>query len=453
MNIKEIKDQEFYRKLLLVAVPIIVQNFISSSLNMVDTVMIGKLGDQSIAAVGLGNKVFFLFIVILFGVYSGASIFTAQYWGKEDVKNVRRVLGVSLILGVSIAFIFTLAIMIFPQGILKIFSKDLKVIELGAEYISVVGLSYIFTAISFAYGFSARTIGQGKIPMVVSAISLGINTIFNYILIFGNFGTMALGVKGAAYATLIARIVELILIMFIVYNSNIAIAAKFSELIDFSRDFVVKIFKTALPVILNEFFWSLGMTTYAVFYARMSTEAIASVQIGDTITGLFFILSIGLGNACAVMLGNEIGANNQEVAIDYSKKFFRVGIIFSSILAFILFIASPLIVSFFNVSEGVSNNTILILKIVSLFLVVKTCNMIIIVGILRSGGDTKYAMVIEMGSVWLIGVPLVWLGTTYWNLPIYTIVFLANLEEVVKLAIGIPRVISKRWVKNLVNYN
>jgi putative MATE family efflux protein len=420
---------------------------------MVDTVMIGKLGDESIAAVGLGNKVFFLFIVILFGVYSGASIFTAQYWGKEDVKSVRRVLGVCLISGISIAFIFTLVIMIFPQGILKIFSKDLKVIELGAQYIAIVGVSYIFTAISFAYGFSARTIGQGKIPMVVSAISLGINTLFNYILIFGNFGVVALGVKGAAYATLIARIIELILILFIVYNSNIAIAAKVSELIDFSRSFVAKIFETAFPVILNEFFWSLGMTTYAVFYARMSTEAIASVQIGDTIIGLFFILSIGLGNACAVILGNEIGANNYERAVEYSKKFFFVGIIFSSILTFILFISSPMIVSFFNVSEVVSNNTTLILKIVSLFLIVKTCNMIIIVGILRSGGDTKYAMAIEMGSVWLIGVPLVWLGTNYWNLPIYTIVFLANLEEVVKLAVGIPRVLSKRWVKNLVNHS
>ncbi|SHH29454.1 MATE family efflux transporter [Clostridium grantii] len=453
MKFKGEKHENFYGKLLLIAVPIVIQNFISSSLNMVDTVMIGKLGDESIAAVGLGNKIFFLFIVILFGVYSGASIFTAQYWGKNDIKNVRRVLGVSLVSGILIAFVFTLAIIIFPKGILKIFSKDVKVIELGAQYISIVGISYVFTAVSFAYGFSARTIGQGKIPMAVSAISLGINTLFNYMLIFGKFGAMPLGVKGAAYATLIARIIEFILILFIVYNSNIAIAAKLSELMDFSRNFVVKIFKTALPVILNEFFWSLGMTTYAVFYARMSTEAIASIQIGDTIVGLFFILSIGLGNSCAVMLGNEIGANNYEKAIKYSKKFFQVGIVFSVILTFVLFVSAPVIVSFFNVSDGVANNTILILKIISLFLIVKTCNMIIIVGILRSGGDTKYAMVIEMGSVWLIGVPLVWLGTTYWHLPIYIIVFLANIEEVIKLAVGIPRVLSKKWVKNLVNHS
>lgn len=447
----KIKDWGFYSKLITVAVPIVIQNFISSSLNMVDTVMIGKLGDESIAAVGLSNQVFFLFVVILFGVFSGASIFTSQYWGKRDVKNIRRVLGVCLITGISIAIIFTLLVLIFPKGVLSIFSKDTNVIGLGTEYIVIVALSYVFTAVSFAYGFSSRSIGQAKIPMFVSAISLGCNTFFNYILIFGNFGAPALGVRGAAYATLAARIIDVVLILFIIYRSDIAIAAKISELIDLSREFVTKIFKTATPVIINEFFWSLGMTAYTVAYARMSTEAIASVQIGNTIQNLFFILSIGLGNACTVMLGNEIGSNNERKAIDYSKKFFKVGIVVSFILGVALFVSAPLIVSFFNVSEGVIKNTVLILKIISMFIVVKTCNILIIVGVLRSGGDTKYAMFLEMSSIWLIGVPLVFLGAWYWKLPVYIVVLLANLEEIIKLAIGIPRVISKKWVKNLVN--
>ncbi|MFA9397385.1 MAG: MATE family efflux transporter [Clostridiaceae bacterium] len=443
-------DKNFYKKLFVIGIPIMIQNLISSSLNMVDTLMIGKLGDESIAAVGLSNQVFFLFTLILFGVFSGASIFTAQFYGKKDIKNIRRVLSVCLMSGIFVAIIFTFFVLVFPKEILGIFSKDLKVINLGADYIFIVGFSYILTSISFAYSFSARSIGQAKIPMVVSGIALACNTILNYILIFGEFGFPELGVKGAAYATLISRIVEIILILSIVYKLDLAIAARWKDLCDVSLEFILKIYKTAFPVIINESFWALGMTAYSRAYARMSTEAIASVQIGNSVQNLFLVFSMGLGNACAVMLGHEIGKGKEENAIAYSKKYYYVGFIISIILGVVLFFSANNIISYFNVSDKVAKNSVYILKIISLFLWAKTFNMITIVGVLRSGGDTKFAMFTELGTIWLYGVPIVMLSALYFKFPIYIVILLANFEEVIKLFIGIPRVISKKWVNNII---
>lgn len=443
-------DKGFYKLMLAIALPIALQNLISSSLNLVDTVMIGGLGETEIASVALANQVFFLFVLILFGVNSGSTIFIAQFWGKKDIVNIRRVLGIALISGGVVSLVFFVGAFFAPEFILKIFTTDAEVIRLGSGYLRIVSLSYLATTISLAYGFACRSIGKAKIPMMVSAISLAANTILNYILIFGNFGFAPMGVNGAAIATLVSRLVELLLILVLIYTKVDVLSAKVREMTDLSLDFVKKFFKTTMPVILNEGFWALGMTVYSVAYARIGTEAIAAVQISSTVQNLFMVVAFGLANSCTVMLGNKIGANEEEEAIAYANRFAVLGPAIGILLGMLLYLLSPLVLSLFSISSQAHHQAVNILTVMAIVISIKIFNAIMIVGILRSGGDTKFSLFLEMGSVWLVGVPLAFIGALWLKLPVYLVVAMVSFEELVKAVIGIIRLLSKKWVRNVI---
>lgn len=452
MREKLFGDKNFYKAMIGIALPIALQNLITSSLNMVDTVMIGELGEAQIAAVGLANQYFFLFAVIMFGINSGAAIFVAQFWGKEDVQNIRRILGIALISGGVLSTLFTLGALLAPGTILRVFTEDLKVIEMGSEYLRVIALSYFITGVSLTYSFACRSIGHAKLPMVVSAIALGSNTILNYILIFGNFGFPALGVKGAAIATVIARVIEVTVLLVVIYKNNYPLAGKLHEFLDLNKEFLSKFFKTTTPVILNEGFWSLGISMYSAAYARIGTEAIASVQISNTVQNIFMVVSMGLGNACAVMIGNKIGSGDEETAVDYAKRFSIIGPLVGVVIGVALIVFSPFVLRLFSVSPAVYAASRKILIVMGLLMAIKIFNIILIVGIFRSGGDTKFSMFLEMGSVWLVGVPLAFFGARVLMLPVYLVVALVAIEEVVKMLIGMPRFISRKWVRNVVEH-
>ena len=445
------EEKGFYKSILTIALPIAMQNLISNSLNMVDTMMIGKLGVTEIAAVGLANQYFFFFALILFGINSGAGIFIAQFWGQKDVLNIRRMLGLALITGMSIAMIFTIGGFFMPERILRLFLKNSDVIKLGSDYLRIVCFSYILNTISFAFAFACRCIGKARVPMYVSMIALLSNTFLNYLLIFGNFGFPQMGVKGAAIATVIARAIELILILGIIYNEKGVLAASVHELKDLSINFIKKYLKTATPVILNEGFWALGMVMYSVAYARIGKAELASAQIANTIQGIFLVLSMGIANASGIMIGNKIGAKEEKLGITYAKRFCKIGPVLGLIMGIGLLLASPLILSIFNLSTKAYNDTRGILIVMAIYMAIKVFNTTMIVGILRSGGDTKFALFLEVGTVWLVGVPLAFLGALVWNLPIYYVVAVVSLEEIVKMAIGVPRIISKKWMKNVVS--
>lgn len=454
INIKKLnylRDKSFYNIMLGIAIPITVQNLISTSLNMVDTVMIGRIGENELASVGIANQIFFLFILMAFGINSGASIFIAQYWGKKDVQNIRKVLGLTLILGGVVSLFFSIAAFFTPDFILGLFTEDPKVVEIGSKYLRIVSLSYIVTMVSFAYGFASRSVGQAKLPMYISAISLGINTLLNYLLIFGKLGFPMMGVEGAALATVISRVIEMSILLFVIYKNDETLAAKFSEMVAFSKPFIKKFFDTTLPVILNESFWSLGMVMYTAAYGRIGTGALAAIQIASTIQNIFLVINKGLANASAVMLGNQLGSNHKEKAIAYAFTFLFLGITVGLALGVIMYLCAPLTLYFFEVSEGVYRDTIKIIIVMSIFMFIKIYNAIVIVGVLRSGGDTKFALILEIGSVWLIGVPLAFVGALLWKLPIYWVVFLVSLEEIVKAIVGLPRVLSTKWAKNVVD--
>jgi putative MATE family efflux protein len=453
MNLLEVfSDKKFFKDAIKLALPIVLQNFILSSLNLFDNIIVGGLGEVAIASVGLSNQVFFLLNLVLFGIVSGASIFTAQYWGKNDTKNIKRVLGLSLISAIIASSIFTLVAFLFPRPIIGIFSKDAEVIAMGGNYLKIICLSYIVTAVSFSYSVTLRSIGQVKAPMVVSIIALGINTLLNFTLVYGFGSYDGIGVYGSAIATLIARIIEFALMLSVVYIFKFPIAAKPKELFDLSMDFVKKFFKVTVPVILNESFWALGVTAYAIIYAHMGTSVIAATNIVGTIDKLAMVVFFGFGNAAAIMIGNKIGQKDETNAFLYAKRFIIINPLIGIIVGAIIYFAAPSILFAYNISPEVHNYSKSLLHILGIFLFTKVFNYTNVVGILRSGGDTKFCLLLDIGGMWLVGVPLVALSGLYFHQPINIVYIFVFMEEIAKLIVGFPRIASKKWINNLVAY-
>jgi putative MATE family efflux protein len=444
------KDKKFYKTLLMLAMPIAAQNFVASAVNMVDTIMIGQLGETEIAAVGQANQLFFLFALMLFGVSSGSAIFTAQYWGIRDVKNIRRVLGLCLITAGTVAVFFSILALFLPEQVMRIYSQDPDVIDAGVRYLRIVGWSYIVTAVSFSFSSVLRSTEQPKLPMALSIVALLTNAFLNYVLIFGKLGLPAMGIEGAALATLIARVFEMLLMVAFVYAGKYVPAARIKEMLDISRDFVVRFFRTSIPVILNESIWSLGVSMYSVIYGRIGTDAVAAVNISGTVINISMVLFQGMSNAASIMIGNRIGAGEEDRAYLYGKRYLTLGPVFAVVMGGLLILSSNFFVSFYNVSDEVHLYAVRILIAFSFLMPAKIFNLINIVGVLRSGGDTKFSLILDTIGVWFISIPLAILGGLVFRIPVYWVFFLVGLEEVFKFFLGLNRFRSRRWINNLV---
>ncbi|MCI8672075.1 MAG: MATE family efflux transporter [Lachnospiraceae bacterium] len=442
-------DRVFMRKTMYIALPVAMQQLLNTVVNMIDTLMIGRLGEISIAAVGLANKVFFVFALLVFGISSGASVLGAQFFGAGDRPNVKRTLGVSLVIGLAGSLLFVLFVRLSPVGVMGIFTPSPETKAIGAAYLAIACISYPFTAVSTIYVSLLRSVNRVKIAVASSVMAICVNVSLNYILIFGKLGMPAMGVEGAALATLIARVMEAAVILGYTYFGRTELAAGFRELLSLNRAFLKKYADTTLPVIANEFMWGLGTTVYSMAYGRMGDLAVAAITVAQTIQDLVFVMIHGLGAATAVILGNSMGADRLSEAEVYARKFivlqFGVSL---ALAAFCLLIRGPLI-GFYNLTPEVARSVSLCLVVFSMILIFKVFCNVQIVGILRSGGDTRFCLFADVTSVWLIGVPMAFFGGLYLKLPIHLVYAMVCLEEVYKSVVCFFRYRQKKWLRNL----
>jgi len=440
----------FFKELNNIAIPIALQNLLTSSLSFVDTLMIGQLGVNEIAGVGLGNQIYFLISVMFFGVCSGSAIFISQFWGDNNLDGIQKAMGISLAFSLIASTIFAIFSIFTPHFLLFFFTHDVKVVSFGTDYLKIVGISYIFVAISLVTSTIMRSTGNAKTPLRVSLFSLSFNAIFDYFLIFGIWFFPKMGVKGAALSTTVARFFEMCLLLYSAKANNSPAHIIINKaILGLKKSFTVPFFKISLPVILNECLWSLGMTFYKIVYAHMGIDVLASMNISDSIQNLFFVFLMGIGNAVAIIIGITIGKKKYELAQEYAilsiKTAIMAGVVFGALMA----IFSPFIPRIFNVSSDIRRMTTYSLLVISLLTPIKSSNMSMIVGILRSGGDTRFALFSEMSGVWLIGVPATYITGLILGFPIYYVVLAGGLEEVFKFFVALPRIRKKKWINNL----
>jgi len=451
LKVLDFEDRSYYRELFRIGLPVMVQNVIFNGLTMIDNVMIGGLGDTAISAVGIANKLSFVYILFLFGVNSGASVFSAQFWGKKDLAAVRKVLGISLRICLAAVVPFFLVSQFLPRQVMTFFIRDERVIEQGVAFLRIIGWSYVLQSISAAYAIQSRGVGRTRPAMYASIAALGLNTVLNYGLIYGRFGLPALGVAGSATATLVARAVELGILLGIIYGNKYELAASFQEMSGISRDFLRRFIKPVLPVIANEILWAIGVSMYTFFYGMQGVMATTTAQIMEVMHGLFFSLFFGLGSACGVMVGNRIGAGEERIARIYAKRSVVIGIGLGLVMGLALAAAAPLFLGFFNVGPEILHACRLAAYVFAGTMFIRVINLIMVVGVCRNGGDTVFAALIDVLSPWFVGIPMAALGVMVLKWPIYLVMALVSLEEVVKAGFGIWRLLSGKWLNNLVH--
>nr|WP_330401007.1 MATE family efflux transporter [Sporanaerobium hydrogeniformans] len=426
------------------------QSFITSSLNLVDNMMVGNLGEASIAAVGLANQYIFIFTLCLMGVNAGASVFMSQLWGKQELKGIKTFLGVDMTVGFMASLLFGIGAFSFPEVIMGVLSKDREVIRLGADYLRIVAMSCLFMNFTQGYSSALRSTEQTKVPMFASLIGVLANAFLNWVFIFGNLGMPKMGVKGAALATTLARLLEMTFIISVVYFSKNKVAAHIKELFSFNMECLKKYFITSWSVIANELIFSIGLTFYSIAYARIGTNAVATMQIATTLNNMFMIFLIGIATAAAIMIGNSIGAGKEERARTYSVHVGKLTPLVGVLLGVFIWFLAPFIVSFFKVQPETYRDTVSVLRIMALFLPLRAFNMVMIVGVFRGGGDTLYSMLVQAGTIWLYSVPLSFIGALILKLPVYGVFFLICTEEIIKMLFELSRLKSGKWLKNLV---
>ena len=443
------RDPEYFSNVRKIALPIIAQQAMFSLLNMLGVIFVGQKGDASVAAVGLAGQIAFLLNLVHFGIVSGAAMFTAQFWGKRDIPNLRRVLGLCLILAISASFLFFALAQLFPSQVLRIYSKDAQVIALGTDYIRTFSWTFLFFAITFSYAVVMRSTGNVITPTMVGVGALFISTVLSYSLIFGKFGLPELGIQGAAVAAVIARFLECTILLAIIYRTRSPVAASLRELLGFDRVFFGRVIKPMLPVILNELFWSLGITTYNIIYGRLGTQSYAAINIVSTIEQVLFVIFIGVSNATSVLVGNRIGAGKEEEAYVYAGRSLGIGIVGGLLLGLVLQLVKDPVLSLYKVSPEVIENAGYLINVVTFFLWIRVNNMTIVVGILRAGGDTRFSLFLDGIIIWIVGVPMAYLGAFVWHFPVYLVYLCAMSEEATKWVLGLRRYLSRRWINNL----
>ena len=441
------EDQRYLKTLVSLAAPIMIQQLFMSGLGMVDAMLVGQLGDTSIAAVALAGQVLFLLSLLYFGLSSGSAIFISQFWGKQDVQSIRMVFSLNLMLNGLLGIVFTLLAQAIPTQILGLFTTDPQVIALGSKYLQLYSLGYVFNGLSYAIYVMLRSTESVKIPMIVGAFALSFNTMLGYGLIFGKAGLPTMGIQGAALAYIISRVIELAIIVTITrfkrpYNSILP---------EFRIDpvLVKRYISTALPVAVNELVWALGITTFNSIYAHISTEAITATNISGTIEYLAFVPFLGLGTATAIMVGKKIGAGETEEAYRYGKKSLVISVSLAVIVCAIILLSKGFILDIYKISAAASSNAHLVITILAFAIIVKTTNFGVIVGTMRAGGDTRYILMVEFGTMWLYGVPAALISANVFRLPVYYVAAVIYIEELIKLFFILRRFLSKRWIHNL----
>ncbi|WP_343008915.1 MATE family efflux transporter [Clostridium celatum] len=443
------KEKSFYKLIISIALPIAVQNLITFAVSMIDTMMLGSLGEVELSAAAIGNNLFFVLMVLLFGLAGGSNILISQYWGKGEVNAIHKILSIMYRGCLIIAAIFIGIAMILPEFFMKIYTSDIRVIEAGVTYLRIVSIGYIFYAITNCTIIILRSVKTVRISLVVYISSLIVNALFNYILIFGKFGMPRLGVMGAAIATVIARITEfiIVIIFMIVFEEKINLRIKHLVKIDklMLKDFI----SNCTPVLFNEFLWSTGSTMISIIIGRLGTETVAANSISNVVFQFVTVFIFGLSNATSVIIGNTIGEGRNEKAKEYANTVGVLSLIMGIMAAMVIGIIRPIVVDFYNVSESTKNIAMNIMSAMSIIVIFQSYGITLMMGVLRGGGDAKFVLINDIVFLWLVAIPCGFLAAFIFNWPIAVVFFILKSDEIIKSIIAVIRVLSGKWVRNV----
>lgn len=443
-----IAPKDFYKKVFLISVPLALQQLLNSAMGIADSMMVSWIGQ--VTAVGTAAQVENLMMTVGFGVASGAGIFMSQFFGKQDLKSEKKAFGLGMILSLINALVWVGASVFFGRQLMGFYIQDPTVIESALQYLMIAMISYLPGALITMFSFAYRCIQKTHIPMLIGLVSMSVNIVLNYCLIFGHFGFPTLGVQGAAMGTLIAQTTGLVIHIIYAYKSNQSFIGTPREMFALNADFVQPILRRAYPLVLNELFFGFGNTLYIRAFGRLGTEAMDAYYVGNQISNMFFFIVQGLNSANGAILGASLGQGDLALAKRQGNWFVALAVVLSAVSSLlILTFAHPMVDLFGLQNANVIREAVLIVRIFSIRISLRMFN-VLVFSALRAGGDSKFLAFLDAGIMWIVGLPLAFLLVEGLHFTSIALVFLIiQVEQLVRMVIGLKRYFKGAWLIDL----
>ena len=446
-------DKPFYKRFMIVALPIVAQQFLRSVMYFIDNIMIGSLGESAIVGVGNANQIAFFILITMIGICAAGWVFAARFNGEGDKKGIRLTLGVCLIGTITIGAVFFVLALTIPQQLIGIFSKVPSVKQAGGDYIQIVGISYIFTGVALSYSNVLKGCEKTRLPMITSLVAISVNAFLNYVLIFGKLGFPQLGVKGAAIGTAVGVMLDAALLVIIPRLRKSDIAGSLQALVKYRhelRPFLRRFFKVGSPMMINEVLWALYSMVLIVLYNIMGLQVAAAMAIYIAYEKMAIVIYIAIAHSSGVMVGNQIGEGKPERAYEYGKRFLKIGPISTVFVGIVMVVAMPLFLAQYDISQTTIELTQKVIYVFIGLAFLLVTNFVNMVGVLRGGGDTRFCMWLDAAASWLIILPVAYVTALVLHWPVYFVILCAYASgEIVKLIISLRRFRSKKWIHDI----
>lgn len=447
MEVK-INKRAFYRKLITLTLPIALQSLMLALVAACDALMLGKVEQNEMTAVSLATQVQFVQNMFVFAVTGAGAVLGAQYWGKRDREKMQEIFDLMLVLSGMISLIFFLACEFIPVGLMHIFSKDKVIIEIGAKYLQIAGWSYLITGISQCYLTMMKITDRVIASAVASSVAVVLNIVLNYIFIFGKLGLPAMNSRGAAIATMIARVMEMLLSLGFTLGKE-HIRPALGKIFKIDKQLAQSFVKQLLPLMGGSLLWGVGFTSYTAIIGHMNSDAAAANSIASVVRDLICCICNGIGSAAGIMVGNEMGAGRLETGKAYGIKLKNISYIIGFISTGLVLAVTPIVVSSMELTEEARSYLTGMMIIMSIYMIGRCVNTVSINGVLDGGGDTVFDMYSLFVTMWCIAVPLALLGAFVFHFPVLVVYACTCLDEVGKIPWVMYRIKKYKWVKNL----
>lgn len=451
-------DKKFYKMVLAVAVPIVIQNAISNFVSLLDNIMVGQVGTEQMSGVAIANQLIFVFNLAVFGAVSGPGIFTAQYVGQDNHEGIRFTVRFKLIAMALISALGVLVLSVFDDQLISLYLTDkgegidmLATLQYAKDYLSVMLIGLPPFAIASAYSSTLRESGETKVPMYASLTAVLVNLCGNYILIFGHFGAPVMGVVGAAIATVISKYIELFIVAFWTHShkERNKFAAGLYKGFYIPGDLAWKILKTGFPLFCNEFLWSIGLSGMTQCYSTRGLEVIAAFNISNTITNLFNVVLISMGNVVAIIIGQALGSGDTKEVIDTDRKLITLAVLASAAMGLLLIILAPLFPKFYNTTDDIRALAVKLMRIGALFMPVSSfLNTAYFT--LRSGGKTIITFLFDSAFLIVVSWPAAFVLSRFTSLEIVPLYICVYCLDFIKVTLGAILLKKRIWINDLV---
>ncbi|MBE5882713.1 MAG: MATE family efflux transporter [Lachnospiraceae bacterium] len=444
------KNISLRKQFIAIVFPLALQNLLSALVSASDALMLGGLNQASLSAVSLATQVTFVATLFYNGIIGGTTVLSAQYWGNGKPEKVEEVMGIALRYASMVSVAFWLACNLIPHCLMRIFTSDAQLIQLGVPYLQIVGWSYLCMGITQIYFCVMKNTGRTMRSTVYGTISLVLNLALNAILIYGLFGAPKMEIKGAALATLIARLAELVFVLAENMRADV-VRIKVKKIFMCSRWLHKDYMKYTLPVLANSLVWGCGFTMFTVIMGRLGSDAVAANSIANIVKNLILCVCYGISTGSGILVGNLLGADEIEGAKKLGDKCLKLTIIAGAVTGLLVLIISPLVVSMMtNLTEAAQHYLQIMLVVCSYYIIGKSINCTVISGIFCAGGDTKFGFVCDSVTMWAVVVPIGMLAAFVLELPVIWVYVLLNIDEIIKLPVVFRHFKKYQWAKNLV---